>query len=78
MGQLKRKGKWDVNGEFFKNKNKPQKASGDAISNPHSMADSTMLLGKAGPLTDINSNLSTSGPGRYIPTEFPLEAKMMA
>jgi hypothetical protein len=78
MGQLKRKGKWDVNGEFYKNKNKPQKASSNAISNPHGKADPTSLLAKGGPLTDINSNLSTSGPGRYIPTEFPLEAKMMA
>lgn len=79
MGQLKRKGKWDLNSEFYKEKNDPKKKSSNAISAPSSQADPSFLLRKKPnkPLQDINEN-SGCGVGTYqVPTEFPLEAKML-
>lgn len=46
MGQLKRKGKWDLNSEFYKEKNTPQKKFSKAISGSGSSADPSFLLGK--------------------------------
>ena len=77
IGQLKRKGKFDLNSEFMKKK--PSKAVDNAISDPIGRPDANSLLGNPNSksiLDDLGVG-STGNVGSYVPTEFPLEAKLV-
>ena len=73
MGQLKRKGKFDLKSPFMKKSKK--KGDNDAISQPGGQVDPSHLL-----MGDPNANGSIDSDenkvGEYVPTEFPLEAKL--
>lgn len=83
LGQLKRKGKFDLNSEFMKPTTK--RGQGNPISNLAASlpAAKTSLLGNPNSrniLDDINSGvMGTNDVGGYTPSEmlFPLEAKLV-
>ena len=79
MGQLKRKGKFDLKNPFMKKSKK--KGDNDAISQPGGQPDpNSLLMGSlntnGSALEDINGNCDENKVGEYTPTEFPLEAKL--
>ena len=82
MGQLKRKGKFDLKSPFMKKSKK--KGDNDAISQPAGQPDpSKLLMGSLNTngsiIEDINGNYQDSDEnkvGEYVPTEFPIEAKL--
>lgn len=90
IGQLKRKGKFDMNSEFMtsrrrSSKAKPANLAQNAISDPNEVDPNMLMFGnldgkpKGSILDDINGNQEslTSNVGGYTPTEFPLEAKLL-
>jgi len=92
VGQLKRKGKFDMNSDYMNrrrskgNKAKPADLAKSAISDPNEVdpnllmfanLDSKQKASSSGTLDDINGNQESSNVGSYTPTEFPLEAKLM-
>ena len=86
IGQLKRKGKFDLKSEFMKPPRSTTRAAENAISEPNGAGsiDPNLLLygnldNSKSILDDVNGNQEsmTSNVGDYTPTEFPLEAKLM-